>query len=486
MKNKFLALLVSADATLADAVGGVINKIANLRLQVVTALESPYTDLYRSDLGLVILHLGRRKSDAEEVTRILQMLALLRRRLGVIVISEQPNPDLALQLTREGTGEYLERPLNLHRLSYLADTLTIAVREKGKYLPSPQAEAITALGETEPFLFAPDTEMGRIIEKILQVAPQDTTLLLTGETGTGKSRLTRLIHELSPRRAEPFMVVNCGALSPNLVESELFGHLKGSFTGADRDRTGKCADVGRGTLVIDEIDTLSLEMQAKLLRVMEDRVFEPVGSNQVLNLEARLIVASNRDLQEEIDKRRFRSDLYYRLNVVEFRLLALRERPIVLRHLAEHFLSMFAGKSERVVTGFSAAATAALEAYQWPGNVRELRNVIERAVALSTGSIIELADLPVHLREPRAEATLVTAEAPRAALAPVESTGPIRSVAPERVTLARSKEDAELVRINEALAKHANNRQRAAAELGISRMTLYNKMHRYGLMAATA
>ncbi len=486
--NKILALFVSGDASLSDAVRMVINKVGDLCLQVLSALDPPYTPLYRSDLGLVILHLGRRKSDFEGMTRVLQMLALLRRRVAVIIISDQLNSELALELTRQGAAEYLQRPLDLHRLGYLADSLTIPVRQKAKHATGQQTDAIFALGEAEPFLFAQDTAMGRVIEKVLHVAPQDTTILLTGETGSGKSRLTRLIHELSPRREEPFLVVNCGALSANLMESELFGHLKGAFTGADRDRVGKCAEVGRGTLVLDEIDTLTLEMQVKLLRVVEDRVFEPVGSNRVLELQARLIAGSNRDHQAEMANGRFRSDLYYRLNVVEFRLLALRVRPMVLRPLAQSFLSTFATKVGRTVHGFSEAALQAMQAYHWPGNVRELRNLVEGAVALSKGSTIELEELPVHLRQnpvrpnvPVAEPVPVTEPVPVAE--PVyAATLPGKCIPTVRRTLARTKQEAETTRIVQALAKHGNNRQRAAAELNISRMTLYNKLHRYGLI----
>jgi DNA-binding NtrC family response regulator len=274
---------------------------------------------------------------------------------------------------------------------------------------------------------------------------------------------------LSPRKQQPFHVINCGALSANLLESEMFGHVKGAFTGADRDRTGKCADVGRGTLVLDEVDTLSLDMQVKLLRVVEDRVFEPVGSNRSQPLQARLVVATNRDLREEIASKRFRADLYYRLNVVEFGLLSLRERmrerPEVILSLAENFLLAYAEKQGRTFCGFTPDAVQAMQSYSWPGNVREVRNVIERAVALGNGPYIAMEDLPAELtRAPAYDDTL-------------ENTITTSADA----TLAQTKEEAEMARIVQALAKHPGNRQRAAMELGISRMTLYNKLRRYGI-----
>jgi DNA-binding NtrC family response regulator len=310
------------------------------------------------------------------------------------------------------------------------------------------------------------------MEQVRRVAPQDTTVLLGGETGTGKTSLARVMHELSPRRARPFLVVNCGSLSANLIESELLGHVKGAFTGADRDRTGKCAEVGGGTLLLDEIDALTPPLQAKLLRVVEERLFEPLGSNRTARLEARLIVASNRDLEEEVAAGHFRSDLYYRLNVVAFHLPPLRERRHIIRPLAEQLVRDFAARNGRPVRGIAAEAMRALESYDWPGNIRELRNVIERAVALCAGPLIGVADLPQALR-PAAEAG-----APALALAspPAVEAGP----------LARAKEAAEAQRISAALQKHNNNRQRAASELGISRMTLYKKLHRYGLMNWTS
>jgi DNA-binding NtrC family response regulator len=309
--------------------------------------------------------------------------------------------------------------------------------------------------------------MGRLMEQVRRIAPLGTTVLLGGETGTGKTRLARLLHELSPRRGEPFLTVNCGSLSASLIESEMFGHVRGSFTGAERDRVGKFAEVGRGTLLLDDIDALPLSLQGKLLRVVDERVFEAVGTNRPQPLEARLIAASNRRLDEEVAAGRFRSDLFYRLNVVGFFLPPLRDRGHLVPHLARKFAADFAAAVGRPTPDLAPEALAALDAHAWPGNVRELRNVIERAVALCPHDTIGLDDLPDSLR------TLVPAapSAPRTA-----------SAAAGAATLARSKEEAEKMCIAEALQRHSNNRLRAAAELGISRMTLYNKLRKYGLM----
>jgi two-component system response regulator HydG len=326
------------------------------------------------------------------------------------------------------------------------------------------------VGDPDSYFDGSPPQMSLLREQVLRVAPQDTTILLTGETGTGKTRLARLIHELSPRRHEPFLVVDCGALSPSLIESEMFGHVRGAFTGADRERVGKFAAAAKGTLLLDEINSLPLPLQCKLLRVVEDRVFEPVGSNRPQPLHARVIAVSNALLEQEIGAGRFRADLYFRLNVVGFYLPPLRSRRTSIVPLCQKFFAEFAAANRPDVQGISPEALLVLQEYDWPGNVRELRNVLERAVALCPGPIIELSDLPETIR------LKVTLPEGAAALRPDLSAEHMG------LTLAQSKELAEIERIKEALAKHKNNRLRAASELGISRMGLYKKLHKYGLV----
>jgi DNA-binding NtrC family response regulator len=315
-------------------------------------------------------------------------------------------------------------------------------------------------------------QMSLLREQVIRVAPQDTTILLTGETGTGKTRLARLIHELSPRRHEPFLVVDCGALSPSLIESEMFGHVRGAFTGADRERVGKFAAAARGTLLLDEINSLPLPLQCKLLRVVEERVFEPVGSNRNQPLHARVIAVSNAPLEQEIGAGRFRADLYFRLNVVGFYLPPLRSRRTSIAPLCQKFMAEFAAANRPDVQGITAEALMVLQEYDWPGNVRELRNVIERAVALCPGPMIEVSDLPETIR-------LKVVAVNNALGITTQVPAPPANLA--SMTLAESKEMAEVHRIKEALVKHKNNRLRAADELGISRMGLYKKLHKYGL-----
>jgi DNA-binding NtrC family response regulator len=467
------ALLVSTDTSLIEAVQGVIGSIGSLGLMVIPRVDVAHTAMARVGVALMLVH-QECAGDVGAVTRLLRAIAEAKRPLPTLVLSNQHRAEQALALLRSGVADYLSRPLDLSRLSYLIDVLTLRARlARPTFEPEapPQPDSIQCLGKDDPFYYQPATPMERMMEQVRRVASQDSTILLGGETGTGKTRLARLIHEISPRRASPFLVINCGALSTTLIESEMFGHVKGAFTGADRDHTGKFAEVGRGTLLLDEIDALPLPLQAKLLRAVEERLFEPVGSNKSLPVQARLIAASNRSLIQEAAASRFRPDLYYRLNVISFNLPPLRDRRDLIPHLAGNFVAEVSVRSGREVDGISPEALRALQAYDWPGNIRELRNVIERAVVLSFGREIQVDDLPEHF--PRNGTAVAHPPASHPTACPAQ--GPA-------LTLARTKDAAELTRITDALNRHQNNRLRAAAELGISRMTLYKKMHKYGLM----
>jgi DNA-binding NtrC family response regulator len=454
-------LLSTTDALLIETVEEALETTEGLRLEVCDSPEEVGRRLSRGSVALVLLHAA---ADLSAEAAFVGRMKGQRRKTPVVILCERDDPDQALALFPLGVAEVLARPLDRHRLAWVLDAQTAEARVLAA-LEHDTEPAVEALGGSDPFLYFPSAEMGRLMEQVRRIAPQNTTVLLGGETGTGKTRLARLIHELSPRRREPFLTVNCGALSATLIESEMFGHVRGAFTGADRDRTGKFAEVGRGTLLLDDVDALPLALQAKLLRVVDERVFEPVGTNRPQPLEARLIVASNRLLDDEVRAGRFRADLYYRLNVVGFYLPPLRDRRRVVPHLAQKFAAEFAAAG-RPAPEIRPEALAALEAHTWPGNVRELRNVIERAVALCPDDTIDLNDLPDALR----------------VLAPAEP-ALRRAATDSSARLARSKEEAERLCIEAALLRHSNNRLRAAAELGISRMTLYKKLHKYGLMA---
>ena len=301
----------------------------------------------------------------------------------------------------------------------------------------------------------------RLMAQVRRAAPLDLTVLLTGETGSGKTRLARLIHDLSPRREQPFVAVDCSTLAPGLAESELFGHARGAFTGAARDRAGKLATAAAGTLVLDEINSLPLALQGKLLRAVEERVFEPVGTDRLQSVRARVIAAANVPLETEVEAGRFRADLYHRLNVIAFRVPALRERRGCIVPLAEAFLRESAARNGRAdLAGFSPAAAELMEAYPWPGNVRELRNAVDRAVALCTGVEIDVRDFPD----------------------PICRFNPVCPGRREPLPpLQQWKEGLEAQWVREALRRHNEHRSKVAHELGISRVALYKKLRKYGL-----
>jgi two-component system, NtrC family, response regulator HydG len=308
----------------------------------------------------------------------------------------------------------------------------------------------------------------RLAEPLALAAAHDVTALIIGETGTGKTHLAQLIHQHSPRRHHRLMVVPCGALSPALIESELFGHVKGAFTGADRVKVGKFEAVGEGTLLLDEIDALGLEQQAKLLRVIQTGAYEPVGGNDTQYCRGRIIAASNWNLEEAVAQGKFRPDLYYRLNVLGFHLPPLRERAQDVRPLARAMIARFSAKFNKPLFAVSPEALACLEAFPWPGNIRQLENVIQQAVLVSKGPELLKQHLPQLVRE----------HAPAA---------PVQVNVPENLgSLAESRNVHERNTIVQALQEAKQCRSHAAHALGISRVTLYNKMKKYGITKSLA
>lgn len=451
-----IALLVCDDPSLTEAIENLVASIAQLQLKVVSSVHQASHLLRKSNVVFLLVHLGP-TAPTENALRLLKAIQQNGRHIPLVAIAERYEAAEGLRIMGQGALDYLGRPLDLTRLACLMDLLTVGPRLAGAAAEPATAERPDAPSQTVLEL------LGRDLTRIQRIASGDSTVFVSGETGTGKTRLAQLLHEQSARRAHPFMTVHCGAISPNLLESELFGHVEGAFTGASHKRVGKLAEVGQGTLLLDDIDCLPIEVQTKLLRVIDERKFEPVGSNTTVRFEARLVVATNRDLEQEAAEGRFRADLYYRFNVVELHLSPLRDRPHSILPLVRHFTSQCTTVEGNRVTDITPEAARALEAYTWPGNLRELRNVVERAVALCSSDKIQMRDLPLKVRKDLQPCAVTHATA----------------TAVTQPVLVRSKEEAEIRCIEDALKKHQYNRLRAAAELGISRMTLYNKMHRY-------
>jgi len=381
----------------------------------------------------------------------------------VIVITGYGSIEGAVEATKMGAFDYLTKPIVDDEIRVVVGK---ALRQQSLLFENQTLRQQLDLRFGLENIVGHDYKMLKIFDLVEAVADSRTTVLMTGESGTGKSLLARAIHHRSPRRDKPFIEVSCGALPETLLESELFGHVKGAFTGAISDKPGRFLAADGGTLFLDEINSASPAMQVKLLRVLQERAFEPVGSSQTTHVDARVILASNVDLSEMVAAQKFRQDLYYRINVVTIRLPSLREKLGDIPLLAAHFLRKFRQESGREIVGFSESAMAALQRYLWPGNVRELENAIERAVVLCRRPQIDAEDLPETLQgsAPAASARAHAADIPDSPM-PLE----LALQGPERCI------------IEAALKRNKWNRQSTAAELDINRTTLYKKMRKYRL-----
>ncbi|MFZ9931812.1 MAG: sigma-54-dependent transcriptional regulator [Chthoniobacterales bacterium] len=358
----------------------------------------------------------------------------------------------AVEAMKHGAYDFVTKPVNIDRLDLLVKRSlhgTEIEREN------------TRLREQMDKKFGLESFVGEspaiehVLETIRQVAPSRATVLVTGESGTGKELAAHAIHQLSPRRRGPFVAVHCAALSPQLLESELFGHEKGAFTGASERRIGRFEQAAGGTLFLDEIGEIDAATQVKILRVLGERVFERVGGNKPVNADVRLVAATNRDLAKMVAEGKFREDLYFRLNVVQLQLPPLRERREDIPLLAEHFLREAARENDKPVRELTADAMRCLVAHDWPGNVRELRAAIEHGVVMSNGPKITVRDLPGSLRS--------------ALPGPVHPRGP----------LPLNLDETELALMRRALSECKGNRTLAAKKLGISRRTLHRKLREH-------
>jgi DNA-binding NtrC family response regulator len=375
----------------------------------------------------------------------------------VILITGYGTVETAIDALRAGAFDMLTKPLIDEELEMAIDR---ALSQRKVVEENQKLKAQLDLRFGLENIVGHDHRMQRVFDMVDRIAETRATVLITGESGTGKSLLARAIHRRSSRRDQAFVEVACGAMPETLLESELFGHAAGAFTGATGDKIGKFTQADKGTIFLDEIGTSSPSLQVKLLRVLQEFEFEPVGSTKTQKIDTRVILATNEDLTQAVAQGRFRQDLFYRINVINIELPPLRERLADIPLLAQHFLARTSEESGRPSQGFADEALAAIQRYSWPGNVRELQNVVERAVLLGRGPKVTLDDLPsqITLGQPTAFEPL-TGKALKEAM-----------TAPERAIIL------------EVLELHQWNRNATADALGINRTTLYKKMKRLGLM----
>jgi DNA-binding NtrC family response regulator len=419
------------------AVGGQagIDRLAEVRPDVVlTDVRMPGTG------GLEVL------LAAKEMDRSIQ----------VILMTAQASLQTAMRAVNEGAFYYIQKPFSNDELVAICRRAAESreLRRENQALRSEirrreRSDVARPVGRSRGFL--------EVLKLAETVGPSDSTILVTGESGTGKEVLARYLHELSGRAEGPFVSINCGALPENLLESELFGHVRGSFTGAVRDKQGLFVAARGGTFFLDEVGEMSPATQVKLLRALQEREVIPVGATEAVPIDVRIVAATNRDLDEEIRRGGFRGDLYYRLNVITLQLPPLRDRPEDVPVLADHFLRRFAEQRGREAPFLETEALEALQAYDWPGNVRELENALERAAVLTSGGRIGVSALPPRITERQPQ--------------PLVAAG-----LPPNPTL----EIIERAYIHWVLQSENGNKTRAAEVLGIDPSTLYRKLQRYG------
>lgn len=418
----------------------------------VTAVESAKERLF----ALILMDVRMARMSGIEA---LKQIKRYNPAIPILIMTAYSSVDSAVEALKSGAYDYLTKPLDFEvlKLSLVralehsglkAENATLRSRMSADY------ELENIVGKSRP--------MKELVDMMAMVAPSEATVLITGESGTGKELIAKSIHHNSRRKDRPLVVVNCAALTETLLESELFGHEKGSFTGADKRREGKFKQADKGTIFLDEIGETSASMQAKLLRVIQEREIQRVGGEETLSVDVRILAATNQNLEEDVKSGKFREDLFYRLNVVTLRIPPLCERQDDIPLLSQHFLARYAAKNNKQVKGISPLAMDMLLKYPWPGNVRELENVIERAVILLLDEHVTEKELPATITESYAEKGDWVAP-------------------PQPVAANRPLEEIEKEAIMATLAASAGNKSETARRLGINRKTLQKKLKEYGL-----
>jgi two-component system, NtrC family, response regulator AtoC len=431
---------------------GISRALRSVGLNVSTAADGQQAVelMAKQNFGIVLLDIKLPDMDGKEV------LKLIHRnypQTTVIMITGYPSIDGAVECMKLGAMDYLVKPF---RMDDLENTIEKARQCVMQGTPESCSDKFDRDVQGIQSMVGTSPAMQKVFAMIRRAAPSNSTVLITGESGTGKELLARAIHELSPRRDNEFVPVDCSALVESLLESELFGHVKGSFTGAFQTKHGLFELANHGTFFFDEISNLSLNIQAKLLRVIQEREFMKVGSQKRIKLDIRIIASSNRDLREEVKADTFREDLFYRLSVIPIRLPPLRERLEDIPQLVEHFIKKHSQKSSRQVKGISPRSVELLSSYHWPGNVRELEHTIERILILEDGDVIQPEHLPAFITQRQGEFQVFTDE-------------------------EFSLEDLERRYIQFTLRRTKGKRQETARILGINRKTLGQKIKKYGL-----
>jgi DNA-binding NtrC family response regulator len=417
----------------------------------VTAEQDPVAALdlvMRQGFDLLISDFRMPKMDGLE---LIEKVRAADPVIGILMMSAYGNIETAVKIIKAGASDYLTKPIDLNELLMLIDK---CVDQKRLLAENRQLKGI--LGEKLRFdnIIGNSAALNEVMSIVQRVASSNATVILRGESGTGKELIAMALHYASDRKDRPFVRVSCAALSESLLESELFGHIKGSFTGAIADRKGKFEEADTGTIFLDEIGDISHTTQSKLLRVLQEREFVRVGSNQTIKVDVRIIAATNRDLEEAVQMKEMREDLYYRLNVVPIFMPPLRKRRDDIIPLVDHFIAKFSQQNSRDIKGITQEARKCLVKYDYPGNIRELENIIERAIVLARDDVISIKDLPLT----------------------VISTHQEKGKTPTPFLELMPLEAAEQILIDLALEKHDGIQTRAAKELGISERALRYKL----------
>jgi len=455
MRNKNTVLVVDDDKvhrtmlkTLVSGWGYAVSEADDGSTAIEMARKNPF-DLVLMDIRMI------KVSGLEALSEI----KALNPAIPIIIMTAYSSVETAVEALKKGAYDYLTKPLDFDVLRFTMERAMdhTHLKEENRLLKASLGQKFDRQN-----IIGNSPGMVDLFETVAQVAPSEATVLITGESGTGKELIAGAIHYNSERKTGPFIKVNCAALTETLLESELFGHEKGAFTGAHRRKEGQFSLADGGSLFLDEVSEMPLSMQVKLLRVIQEREFTRVGGEEVIKVDVRIIAATNKDLAEEISAGRFREDLFYRLNVVTLNMPPLRERKDDIPLLAQHFLKSFAEKNRKAIKGFTPQAMARLLAYDWPGNVRELMNAIERMVVLSRADYVDEPELPPVILE--------------------HSSRQAEIHKPQDLPADLPLEEVEKASILKTLESAGGNKSEAARRLGITRRTLHKKLKKYGVM----